>query len=54
MILAMNTLKMVFLWIVSIVFLFLKKLGAKTKQQTITTSWRNYIYTWEFSNELET
>ena len=31
MIFAMNTLKMVFVWIVSIVSLFIKMLGAQTK-----------------------
>ena len=54
MILARNTLKIVFTWIVLIVFLFIEKLGAKTKQKTITTSWHNYVYNREFSNELET
>ena len=54
MILAMNTLKIVFVWIISIVFLFIKKLRAKTKQKTITTRWYNCIYTLEFTSELET
>ena len=54
LILTMNTLKMVFVWLVTVAFLYMKKLSAQTKQKTITTKWYNYIYAWGFSNELET
>ena len=52
MILAMNTLKMVFIWIVSIVFLFTKKLGALAKQKLHKLPSDIIIYTPE--DELET
>ena len=63
MIFAVITLRIMFFWIVLIVFLFIKKLGAQTKlkykkdcntqTKNITSRWYNYIYNWGFSNELE-
>ena len=63
MIFAMNNLKMLVVWIVSIVFLFIKKLDAQTELKLKTdcnmqTKSHHYcviwlIYTWGFSNKLE-
>ena len=63
MIFAVITLRMVFFWIVLIVFLFIKNLGAQTKlnirrtaihKRKISLASDIIIYTTGFSNELET
>ena len=50
---AMNALKMVFVWIVSIVFLFLKKSGAQTKLNKKLSSLRGDIIIYAPEEDLE-
>ena len=54
MIFAMNTFKMVFVLVVSIVFSFINKLELQTKQKLHKLPSDIIICTWGSSNELET